>query len=76
MTLEVLPFADPDPTLSFKWIRPGGKILNCKKNETLEKVTQVQCKGFYTCDILKNKKPHFSIYFCLKATSKLTTVVN
>ena len=70
VTLEALPFADPDPTLSFKWIKPGRKTLKCKENELpLEKVTQAHCRGFYTCEISKDKKPYFSVYYCLRATS-------
>ena len=69
--LEALPFADPDPTLSFKWIKPGRKTLKCKENElTVEKVTQAHCKGFYTCEISKSGKPYFSVYYCLRVTSK------
>ena len=71
MSLEALPFADPDPTLSFKWIKSGKKALSCKDKLTVEKVTQAQCKGFYTCEISKDSKPYFSVYYCLKATSKL-----
>ena len=70
--LEALPFADPDPTLSFKWVKPGRRTLKCTENElTVERVTRAQCKGFYTCEISKDKRSFFSVYYCLRATSEL-----
>ena len=72
MDLVALPFADEDRSISFRWTKPGRRTIIGNQNElTVEKVTQAHCKGFYVCDVLKDNKPYFRVYYCLKATSKL-----
>ena len=74
MTLEALPFADEDPSFTFKWIKR--RSLNCDQNElTLEKVTQRHCEGYFTCEVFKDGKPHFSVVHCLRVESMLVCAV-
>ena len=73
MSIKVLPFADPDPTLTYKWMHPGRTALKCKESElTVEKVSHRNCKDFYTCEISKDGKPYLSVYYCLRPEGKLT----
>ena len=76
MDLEVLPFADPDPSLSFKWMNPGKKKLSCSNKElTVKRVTKTHCKDFFTCEISKNHKPFFRVHYCLRPMSKCALIV-
>ena len=55
----------PDRNLSFKWSKSG--YDEGTENELkLECVTSDDCKGYYTCEILKDDKPFFSVYHCLR----------
>ena len=75
VSIQVLPFADHDPTLTFKWMHPGRTALKCKESElTVEKVAKANCKDFYTCEISKDGKPSFSVYYCIRLKSKLNFV--
>ena len=77
MDLKVLPFADHDPSLSFKWMNPGKEKLSCSSKElTVKRVTKTHCKDFFTCEISKNNKPFFRVYYCLRPTSESACYVN
>ena len=52
----------------------GGIIPPGENELKSEKVSAKDCNGFYTCKIIKNKKHHFSVYFYLKLTSKLSLI--
>ncbi len=68
--LEVLPFADSDRGFSFKWTKGGKKkCLSDESELTLENVSDKHCKGFYTCEVFKNKQPCFKVHHCLRINS-------
>ena len=72
MSLVALPFASPDPSLSFNWIKK--RPLSHNQNElVVEKVTRNHCEGYYTCEILKHGKSFFSTYHCLRVAGKQTS---
>ena len=59
----------PERGLSFKWSKYG--YDEGTENELkLECVTSDDCKGYYTCEILKDDKPFFSVYHCLRTTGR------
>ena len=68
--VKALPFSTiPDKSLSFKWSKCG--LDEGTENELkLESVTPDDCKGYYTCEILKDDKPFFNVYHCLRTTGK------
>ena len=67
MSLKALPFVEQDPGVSFKWSRDGGSCNELR----LEKVTAEHCTGYYSCKIIKNGEPLFSVHHSLKPIGKL-----
>ena len=69
-TLKALPFAEQDPSLSFKWSRDGS-ITGFSNEFKVEKVTLDKCNCYYICQISKNEKLLIIIYYLLKIDRKL-----
>ncbi len=67
--LEALPFADPDPSFSFRWTRKGKKAGGSDSELTVDNVSRDHCDGFYTC-VVSNKQLCFKVHHCLKSISK------
>ncbi len=68
--LEVLPFAASHESFSYMWFNGGKKLMSQSDNKlTVEKVSDKHCKGFYTCEVFKNKQPCFKVHHCLRINS-------
>ena len=64
--IRALPYSrKPDKSLSFEWSK-GGFDEGTENELKLECVTSDDCEGYYTCEILKDNKPFFSVYHCLR----------
>ena len=61
----------PDKSLSFDWFKDGSDEGTGNELK-LDSVTWDDCDGYYTCEILKDDKPYFFLYRCIRIASKLS----
>lgn len=71
--LQALPCKDK--SLSFNWSKKRPRV-NKEGNELeVENVKQCHCKDYFSCEVLKDKQPLFSVYHCLKIAGVLSTFI-
>ena len=61
----------PDKSLLFDWFKDGSDEGTGNELK-LDSVTLDDCDGYYTCEILKDDKPYFCVYRCIRIASKLS----